>query len=254
MENVCDRFLNFRIINNYRYQKRHATHVRFLAGRMFEQLRPLHGYGTAERELLDALLERITDALIAYFRMQLEAGVDVLQIFDSWGGVLPGHHFEDASVKWMRKVVEAVGGEVPMIVFSKGMHDYSELHFLVIREIYNNDGITRAEIWDRLGKERPREDSAEADLYKLLIQDLSMGHVIRQHRPTDAYGNFLRQPAQKSRGPASSTMKSAFDDDKGYELTALGKQFVHYAMNDLPPKLEYRGPDGASEETQERQV
>ncbi len=79
------------------------------------------------RERFDALLERITDALIAYFRMQLEAGVDVLQIFDSWGGVLPGHHFEDASVKWMKKIVDAVGGEVPMIVFSKGMQDYGEL-------------------------------------------------------------------------------------------------------------------------------
>lgn len=137
-------------------------------------------------------------------------------------------------------------------LFLDWLHDYSELHFLVVREIYNKDGITRAEIWDRLRKGRPREDSAEADLYKLLIQDLSMGHVIRQHRPTDAYGNFLRQPAQKSRGPASSTMKSAFDDDKGYELTALGKQFVHYAMNDLPPKLEYRAPDGAAAKAQER--
>jgi exopolyphosphatase/guanosine-5'-triphosphate,3'-diphosphate pyrophosphatase len=38
----------------YQYQKTHANHVRFLAGRMFDQLRPLHGYGPAERELLAA--------------------------------------------------------------------------------------------------------------------------------------------------------------------------------------------------------
>jgi exopolyphosphatase/guanosine-5'-triphosphate,3'-diphosphate pyrophosphatase len=38
----------------YRYQKRHASHVRFLARRLFDQLRLLHGYGPAERELLDA--------------------------------------------------------------------------------------------------------------------------------------------------------------------------------------------------------
>ena len=38
----------------YRYQKSHAVHVRFLAGRLFSQLVPLHGYGAAGRELLDS--------------------------------------------------------------------------------------------------------------------------------------------------------------------------------------------------------
>jgi hypothetical protein len=32
-------------------------------------------------------------------------------------------------------------------------------------------------------------------------------------------------------------MKSAFDDDEQYELTALGEQFIHHAMTDIPPKL-----------------
>jgi len=132
-------------------------------------------------------------------------------------------------------------------LFLDWLHRYSELHFLVIAEIYNNGGITRGEIWDKLRLERPREDSAEADLYKLLFHDLSTGHVIRQHRPTDAYGNFVRQSAPKRRGPASATLKSAFDDEKGYELTALGRQFVHYAMTEVPPKLEYQTTDDDSE-------
>ena len=38
----------------YQYQKSHSTHVRFLAGQLFEQLAPLHGYGPVEHELLDA--------------------------------------------------------------------------------------------------------------------------------------------------------------------------------------------------------
>lgn len=124
-------------------------------------------------------------------------------------------------------------------VFLDWLHTYSELHFLIVGEIYNNDGITRGQIWDQLGKGRPREDSAEADLYKLLIHDLSTGHVIRQHRPTDGQGRFLRQTTPKRRGSASTHMKSAFDDEKGYELTALGRQFVHYAMTEIPPKLEF---------------
>jgi hypothetical protein len=53
--------------------------------------------------------------------------------------------------------------------------NYSELHFQVIGAIYNSDGITRGEIWKKIGKGEVREDSAEADLYKLLFRDLSTG-------------------------------------------------------------------------------
>ncbi len=48
---------HFSVLNlarNYQYEEKHANHVRFLAGRLFEQLSPLHGYDLAERELLDA--------------------------------------------------------------------------------------------------------------------------------------------------------------------------------------------------------
>ena len=48
------RFSVLNVARNYRYHESHANHVRFLAGRMFEQLQPLHGCGAAERELLDA--------------------------------------------------------------------------------------------------------------------------------------------------------------------------------------------------------
>ena len=80
-----------------------------------------------ENERFEALMTTITQALIRYFKMQIKAGVDVIQIFDSWGGVLPGHHFEAASIKWIRRIVDAIKDEVPVIVFSKGMHEYHDL-------------------------------------------------------------------------------------------------------------------------------
>ncbi len=48
------RFSTLNMARTYQYQKPHANHVRYLAGRLFEQLAPLHGYGLPERELLDA--------------------------------------------------------------------------------------------------------------------------------------------------------------------------------------------------------
>lgn len=113
---------------------------------------------------------------------------------------------------------------------------YHEAHFAVIKLIYQNPGITRYHIWQELNRSFPREDSLEADLFKLLIRDLSMGSVIRQHRETDYYGNFLKKTPQKSSNP-SRTMKSAFDNEEGYELTELGRNFVHYTLNEVVPRV-----------------
>lgn len=113
---------------------------------------------------------------------------------------------------------------------------YHEAHFAVIREIYKSPGVTRFDIWSELYGETPREDSAEADLYKLLIRDLSMGGVIRQERETTYDGQFRKRKSQKGRG-SSGTMESAFEDTKSYVLTELGKQFVHYSMSEVVQRI-----------------
>lgn len=124
-------------------------------------------------------------------------------------------------------------------LFIEWLQRYSEFHFAVIGEIYKAPGSTRADIWDDLGKGDVREDSAEADLFKLLIRDLSTGGIIRQHRETDHAGNFYAKARSNQRRQSVRTVKSAFDDAEKYELTALGQQFVHYAMTDLPIKITY---------------
>ncbi len=121
------------------------------------------------------------------------------------------------------------------------INQYSEMHFQVIGAIYNSNGITRGAIWKKIGKGPVREDSADADIYKLLIRDLSTGGIIRQHRDVDYNGNFI--PKKVDRNPKGSGPKppvSAFDEEEGYELTDLGRQFVHYAMTDLPPRIELK--------------
>ena len=120
------------------------------------------------------------------------------------------------------------------------INQYSEMHFHVIGAIYNSDGITRGAIWRKIGKGQVREDSADADLYKLLIRDLSTGGIIRQIREVDYYGNFIpKTPQRRPKGSGPKPPVSAFDEEEGYELTELGKQFVHYAMSDLPLRIEF---------------
>lgn len=119
---------------------------------------------------------------------------------------------------------------------------YSELHFHVIAAVYNSNGIGRGSIWKKVGKGPVREDSPEAGLYRLLIRDLNMGGIIRQHREKDSEGNFYGKVPKSRTGPGLSgpkPMESAFDDTDSYELSELGQQFVHYAMTDLPLKIAY---------------
>ena len=126
-------------------------------------------------------------------------------------------------------------------MFIDWLSSYSELHFQVIEKIYNNNGIGRGEIWRRLGKPKVREDSADADLYRMLIHDLSVGRITRQVRDTDYAGNFIKRAkkAAARKSATTKTMKSAFDDADEYELTGLGQDFVHYAMTEVSLKIEF---------------
>jgi uroporphyrinogen decarboxylase len=55
-----------------------------------------------DRAMFDALLEKLTAALIVYFKLQIEAGADAIQIFDSWGGIIAGPDYEAASLRCRR--------------------------------------------------------------------------------------------------------------------------------------------------------
>ncbi len=71
-------------------------------------------------ETAHRLLQMITDTTIAYLRAQIEAGADLLQVFDSWGGLLNEQDFEQLSLQYMRQIVTALGDRVPVILFAKG--------------------------------------------------------------------------------------------------------------------------------------
>ena len=75
-----------------------------------------------DRKNFNALVEKLTAAVTAYLQMQIDAGVDALQIFDSHGGLLAPTDFQEASGRWMKEIIARLGGRVPVIVFSLGTH------------------------------------------------------------------------------------------------------------------------------------
>tara|TARA_R110000772_G_scaffold38016_3_gene89924 strand:- start:734 stop:1567 length:834 start_codon:yes stop_codon:yes gene_type:complete len=123
-------------------------------------------------------------------------------------------------------------------LYNDWLDQYHEIHFKIIRAIYQNPGITRLGIWQSFSDEIPRDDSAEADLFRKLISDLQLGRVIRNHRPTNYQGQFIKQSTRGKSRNSSGTIESAFENTKQIELTELGSQFVHYTMNEVVKRIE----------------
>jgi len=74
-------------------------------------------------KLAHNLLDKIADAVAAYLCAKIEAGVDAVQIFDTWGGILSQDDFKEFSLNYIKKIISSVKGKgVPVIVFAKGVH------------------------------------------------------------------------------------------------------------------------------------
>lgn len=70
------------------------------------------------------LLGMIADSTIAYLKAQVKAGADILQLFDSWAGILSPDYYREFALKYIQRIVESVksSSSVPVIVFAKDAH------------------------------------------------------------------------------------------------------------------------------------
>ena len=66
------------------------------------------------------LLEMITTSTINYLKGQVQAGADVIQIFDSWAGILSPDQYTEFSLNYISKICDALSPDVPLTVFAKG--------------------------------------------------------------------------------------------------------------------------------------
>jgi uroporphyrinogen decarboxylase len=91
-----------------------SSHYRFSKGMMF-----------AEPALMHRLLAQLADNVCAYLNAQIHAGAQAVMIFDTWGGLLSARDYEDFSLQYMRRIVDALerqvgGNQVPVVLFTKG--------------------------------------------------------------------------------------------------------------------------------------
>ncbi|MEO8823850.1 MAG: uroporphyrinogen decarboxylase, partial [Ginsengibacter sp.] len=68
-------------------------------------------------QLAHKLLQKITDATIAYLKAQTKAGADVVQVFDSWSGCLSPEDFKNFAQPYLIQIADALNDHAPVILF-----------------------------------------------------------------------------------------------------------------------------------------
>ncbi len=98
-----------------------ATYM--IAGQGTPDQGPAHALKAENRAVFDGLMDRITQATIAYMSAQIDAGAEVVKIFDSWAGSLQGEDFANYSIKPMQRITAALKEKhpgIPVIAFPRG--------------------------------------------------------------------------------------------------------------------------------------
>ncbi|AWM35080.1 uroporphyrinogen decarboxylase [Hymenobacter nivis] len=96
-----------------------------------------------EPALAHRLLEKITATTIAYLQAQVAAGAQVVQVFDSWAGILPPAHYAEFSTRYIAQICTALAPLAPVTVFAKGawwaVADFAALPCRTIGLDWNQD-------------------------------------------------------------------------------------------------------------------
>ncbi|SEJ44465.1 uroporphyrinogen decarboxylase [Dyadobacter sp. SG02] len=96
----------------------------------------------ADPEFSHTLLQQITDSTIAYLKAQIAAGADIVQLFDSWAGILSPEQYRVFSLPYIKQICDAIT-EVPVTVFAKGAFfarkEIGELNCSVVGLDWNMD-------------------------------------------------------------------------------------------------------------------
>ena len=97
-----------------------ATYM--IAGQGTKDQGPAHALKAENRPVFDALMQRITAATIEYLSAQIEAGADVVKIFDSWAGSLSGADFDTYAMQPTKEIITALKARypgIPVIAFPR---------------------------------------------------------------------------------------------------------------------------------------
>lgn len=107
-----------------------ATYM--IAGQGTPDQGPAHALKAENRPVFEALLEKITLGTIEYLSMQVQAGAEVIKLFDSWAGSLTGEDFQKYAIEPARRITAELKARhpgLPIIAFPRGADNrYPGMH------------------------------------------------------------------------------------------------------------------------------
>ena len=80
-----------------------------------------------DTSLLIKILKMITKGSIDYVKQQVESGVDVIMIFDTWGSLLSGDEYHDFSLNYIKKIIASIKSKIPIIYYSRNTSNFESL-------------------------------------------------------------------------------------------------------------------------------
>ena len=113
-------------------------------------------------------LEKITAATIEYLQLQIKAGVDAIQIFDSWAGKLEPLDFQTLALPYLKKIVDAIRPMgIPITLFCRGSTRY-------VKELVSLEPTALAFDWEKemceLRKEVPAHIAIQGNLDPAILK------------------------------------------------------------------------------------
>ena len=113
-------------------------------------------------------LEKITAATIEYLLMQVKAGIDVIQIFDSWAGKLTPLDFQTLALPYLKKIVDVLKPTgIPLTIFCRGATRY-------VKELVSLEPTALAFDWEKemqeLRKEVPAHMAIQGNLHPEILK------------------------------------------------------------------------------------
>lgn len=168
-----------------------------------------------EPERFRSLMEKITDAVAAHLLLQIEAGADAVQIFDSCAAACPVERYAERSLQWTKRVISRLPKDVPVILFSRGKAAEADAMALLSRSGANvlsvDHGVDLRTVADSLPKgvavqgnlppelmETPPENVrvvARALLERMRGRDgfiVNLGHGIRPQARPESVAELVR--------------------------------------------------------------
>ncbi len=131
-------------------------------------------------------LDEVTETSIAYLKLQIAAGVDAVQIFDSWAGLLPAEQFHTLALPYLTRLVRAIKPlGVPLILFCRGSNRFiPELAALEPAGIGFDWEMDLAEIRKKVPAHIAIQGNLKPDLLKGPLEELepAVHHVLESMR------------------------------------------------------------------------